>query len=71
MKDLIEKIEQAKEKYTFNKYTRNYMLSVQNYRDIVSSSATVFDGIENGFFCGFMQGRKAAIAEMKKKARAK
>lgn len=43
-----------------------YDLYVENIRDIKDESANLFDMIINSFRFGYMQGRKAAKAEMRK-----
>lgn len=56
--ELIEK--------SYGKINPNYDMYVRNIGDIESASKDSYDLICNGFRFGYMQGRKAAMAEMKK-----
>lgn len=45
----------------------NYEMYVNNLITVIDSSKDKYDMVHNGFLFGYMQGRKAAIAEMKQK----
>lgn len=51
---------------TIGKIDLRYDMTVGNIRDIRDASNGVFDMICNGFRLGYVQGMKAAKAEMKK-----
>ena len=44
----------------------NYYMYASNIEDIEKASNNIYEMICNGFRFGYMQGRKAAMAEMKK-----
>ena len=63
MKNLMEKIENLKGK--INPY---YEAELQDFWEITKESQNIFDIFSLSFKYGYMQGHKAAVAEIKKKA---
>lgn len=59
MKNIMEKIEKIK-------INPHYDISLRKTTEIYTYSKGVFDLISNAFTAGYMQGKKAARAEMKK-----
>ena len=53
---------------SFGRINPKYDLHADNIADINDASENFYDLICNGFRFGYMQGRKAAIAEIKKTA---
>lgn len=51
---------------SIRKINNNYDMTVQNVRDIADASNEKYDLIVYGFRFGYIQGMKAAKAEMKK-----
>lgn len=51
---------------SIGKINNNYDMTVQNVRDIEDATNETYDLITYGFCFGYIQGMKAAKAEMKK-----
>ena len=66
MKNLMEKVEN-----NFSKINAQYDMTLEDINTIYRNSTDLFNIISNSFCFGYMQGYKAALAEMKKKASAK
>lgn len=61
----VKKVMQLVEK-SIGHINENYDMSVENIEDIRKASMNTIELVINGFRFGYMQGMKAARAEMKK-----